>query len=167
VVTYADISSILVSRCVKCHAVDGLMGPAPEGYLLTSDQATLSPRERVRVVPGFPASSELVRRITGQSRPRMPYDGPPYLDEQEIVRIVAWVERGALTADGQAPAYPAGARIRLQGNLIDIWRLDAGVPLQVSPATRIDKSPGRGDYVEVRGRLAEGGAITVERIRRR
>ncbi len=34
-------------------------------------------------------------------------------------------------------------------------------------ATRLDKSPKTGDYVEVRGQLVDGGGIAVERIRRR
>ena len=51
--------------------------------------------ERARVVPGNPVASELVRRIRGQARPRMPYDGPPYLTDAEIDLIVAWIEQGA------------------------------------------------------------------------
>lgn len=52
------------------------MGALPEGYLLSSYAATLASGERARVVPGNPVASELVRRIRGQARPRMPYDGP-------------------------------------------------------------------------------------------
>lgn len=71
------------------------MGALPEGYLLSSYAATLASGERARVVPGNPAASELVRRIRGQARPHMPYDGPPYITDAEIDLIVAWIEQGA------------------------------------------------------------------------
>ena len=165
--TFAEIAPLLAARCVKCHTDDGLMGPAPEGYRLTSYAAALSAADRVRIVPGHPATSELVRRITGQSRPRMPYDGPPFLDEQEVNRIAAWVAGGARTPEGQPASYPLDQRLRLQGHLVDLWQLDGEVRLYLSHATRRDKVRGVGDYVEVRGRLLEDGAVAVERIRRR
>jgi hypothetical protein len=39
--------------------------------------------------------------------------------------------------------------------------------LIVDARTRIDKSPGPGDYVEVRGRIDQNGNVRVERLRRR
>jgi hypothetical protein len=142
------------------------MGPAPEGYRLTSYAAVLSSDDRVRVVPGNPAASELVRRIRGQARPRMPMDGPPYLSAEETDLIVAWIKQGARNADGRPAAIPAHARVRLHGSLSRRWALD-GLQLITSGSTRIDKSPRTGDYVEVRGRLTPDGAVVAERIRRR
>lgn len=165
--TYAAVAPLLAARCVKCHAENGLMGPAPEGYLLTSHAATVSARDRVRVVPGYPAASELVRRLKGTSRPRMPFDGPPFLEDRETALLADWIARGALDADLTPSPYPLGARIRLQGILDDATRLDDGVVLQFSSATRVDKAPRPGDYVEVRGRLGAAGRIDVERLRRR
>ncbi len=166
-VTYSDIAPILLSRCAKCHADNGLMGPAPEGYLLTTYEGTLSPRDRVRVVPGYPQVSELMRRLTGQSLPRMPFDGPPFLEVGDVDLIAKWIAQGALSADKNPAPYPVGARIRLQGTLVAVWQLDEGLPLHVDAATRLDKSPEVGDYVEVRGRLVDDGEIAIERIRRR
>ena len=40
------------------------------------------------MVPGKPEASELVRRIRGQAHPRMPFDGPPYLSDDEIREAV-------------------------------------------------------------------------------
>ena len=34
-------------------------------------------------------------------------------------------------------------------------------------STRIDKNPGPGDYVRIRGRISEDGKITAERVTRR
>lgn len=165
-VTYADVAPLFASRCVKCHTESGLLGPAPEGYRLTSYEAIIATADRVRVVPGQPAASEIVRRIRGQSLPRMPFDGPPFFSDQETALVAAWIEQGARRADGTPAAIPHGARVRLQGRLADQWQLD-GLPLLVSGATRIDKSPRTGDYVEVRGHIDAAGRVVAERIRRR
>jgi mono/diheme cytochrome c family protein len=114
-VTYADVAPILVGRCAKCHSANGLMGKPPEGYRLDSFQATLDASDRVRVVPGNPAASELVRRIRGESRPRMPFDGPPYLSDGEIRLVEQWIGQGARDAEGRPSPIPIGARVRFRG----------------------------------------------------
>lgn len=165
-VTYAHVAPIFAQRCAKCHTEQGLMGPAPEGFLLTSYAATLATRDRVRVVPGHPDASELVRRIRGQARPMMPFDGPPYLSPEEIRLVEQWVAQGAPDATGGPAALPVGAELRLHGTLDANGQLD-GLPLRIDARTRIDKAPGPGDYVQVRGRLDENGGVRVERMRRR
>ncbi|MFZ6045625.1 c-type cytochrome domain-containing protein [Pseudomonas sp. CR3202] len=165
-VTYSHVAPIFANRCVKCHSAYGLMGSAPEGLLLNSYAGILDRGERVRVVPGASSASELVRRIRGQSQPQMPYDGPPFLSDEEIQLIVDWIDQGARDADGRPAPSPVGARVRLQGILGAGWTLDS-LQLVVGPGTRIDKSPGIGDYVEVRGRWGRDGQLLVERIRRR
>jgi len=64
-VTYQHVAPIFATRCAKCHTNNGQMGPAPEGYRLSSYVSTLSANDRARVVPGNAAASELVRRIRG------------------------------------------------------------------------------------------------------
>lgn len=165
-VTYLHIAPILATRCAKCHTNQGLMGPAPEGFLLTSYESTLSARDRVRVVPGNPDASELIRRVRGQALPRMPYDGPPYLSNAEITLLETWVSDGARDANGKPASLPVGAKVRLHGILNTGWKLD-GLQLAVGNSTRIDKSPRPGNYVEVRGYLDDSGRVIVERLRRR
>jgi mono/diheme cytochrome c family protein len=165
-VTYAHVAPVFATRCAKCHTDNGLMGPAPEGYRLTSYESTLSTADRVRVVPGNPAASELLRRIKGQAEPRMPFDGPPFLDAGEIRLIESWIAGGARSASGQAAPVPIGARVRLHGILGSDRQLD-GLPLVMDSGTRIDKRPQPGDYVQVRGSLGPNGEILVERMRRR
>ena len=165
-VTWTDIAPLLATRCVKCHTDNGLMGDPPEGYRLTTHATTLNRGERARVVPGNPDASELVRRIRGQSRPRMPFDGPPFLTAAEIALVEQWVAEGARDASGAPAATPTGARVRFEGTLGPGWTLD-GLPLRVTSGTRIDKRPGPGDHVEVRGRIAANGSVVAERIRRR
>lgn len=114
-VTYADVAPILVGRCVKCHGPNSIMGRPPEGYRLDSLQHTLDASDRARVVPGNPSASELLRRIRGESRPRMPFDGPPYLDDTQIRLVEQWIAQGARDAQGKPSPVPAGARVRFRG----------------------------------------------------
>jgi mono/diheme cytochrome c family protein len=165
-VSYLHVAPILARRCAKCHAEQGLMGAAPEGYLLNSYAATIAVGDRVRVVPGHPDASELVRRIRGQAQPMMPFDGPPYLSAEEVRLIEQWVQDGARDATGLAAPVPVGAELRLHGTLGERWTLD-GLPLRVDTRTRLDKAPRPGDYVQVRGRVDASGAVRAERIRPR
>ncbi|RMI03362.1 MAG: hypothetical protein D6681_10085 [Calditrichaeota bacterium] len=164
--TYSDVKPIFHMRCVKCHNTRGLMGPPPEELILASYADILDTRERARVIPGNPDASELVRRIRGQARPRMPFDGPPYLTEEEIRRIETWITQGARDDNGNVAPLPVGARVRLHGTLTARWELD-GLPLRVTGRTRLKKGPRVGDYVQVRGRLLPDGSIEVSRLRRR
>jgi uncharacterized membrane protein len=165
-VTFADAEPILGIRCMKCHNTKGLMGPAPEGYLLTNYENALDSRDRARIIPGNPNGSELIRRIRGQALPRMPHDGPPYLSNEEIELLENWIAQGARDRMGNAAHIPIGAKVRLHGTLSGLWELD-GLSLGRNGGERIDKKPRLGDYVEVRGLVSNGGAILVERIRRR
>lgn len=165
-VNYSHVEAIFILRCAKCHSPSGLLGPAPEGYVLTSYTEVLNTADRARVVPGAADASELVRRIRGQARPRMPYDGPPFLDDEEIALIVAWAQQGARDAKGIPAELPVGSKVRLHGKLGPNWALD-GLPLQVTPTTCIDDAPQPGDYVQVRGRIQRDGALRIERIRPR
>lgn len=164
--TYLDVAPIFATRCAKCHAERGLMGAPPEGFVLTSHAQTLAHGERARVVPGNPGASELLRRIRGQARPRMPFDGPPYLSEAEIALIERWIAAGAPDSSGQPSPTPAGARVRLHGVLgapdqLDDWRFEE------APDLRRDRRPQAGDYVELRGRVGADGSVLAERLRKR
>ncbi len=164
-VTWNDVAPLFATRCAKCHADNGLMGEPPEGYRLTSHAAALASGERARIVPGRPDASELVRRIRGQSRPRMPFDAPPYLTAAQITLVEQWVQQGARDGNGTPAALPVGARVRIEGTLGRGWHLD-DLPLQVTPDTRIDDRLGPGQRAEVRGHVASDGTIVVERLRR-
>ena len=56
---YSDVAPVLLGRCVMCHVPNGIMGDPPEGYRLDSYEATVSPADRLRVVPGNALASEL------------------------------------------------------------------------------------------------------------
>lgn len=165
-VTYAHVAPLLLQRCAKCHSGRGIMGPPPEGYRLDSYAQTLAPAERVRVIPGNPQASELIRRIRGQSRPRMPFDGPPYLSEDDTRLLETWIAQGARSADGQPSPVPTGARVRLEGTLTGPSKID-DISLRIGSGTRIDKNPRIGDRVRVEAVVESDGGIRATRIRRR
>lgn len=162
---FGHVAPILLQRCAKCHSDNGIMGRPPEGLRLSSWEQVVGSGERAAVVPGSPRASELWRRVTGIARPRMPHDGPPYLDDAEIALLERWIAAGAPGPDGRKASMPTGAEVRLHGRLTGRWSLD-GLPLDVSGA-RIRKNPRVGDYVEVRGHVGRDGTIRVERLRPR
>lgn len=165
-VRYDQVAPIFATRCAKCHTEKGLMGGPPEGYRLASYADTISAADRVRVVPGNPEASELLRRIRGQALPRMPFDGPPFLTDDEIGLIAQWIADGAGDSAGSPAPVPAGSRVRLHGRLKSPDRLD-DLSLVINRSTRLDKSPAPGDYVEVRGTLDADGRVVVDRMRPR
>jgi mono/diheme cytochrome c family protein len=164
-VAFASVESIFLTRCALCHTAQGAMGAPPEGLRLDSYENILAGTDRAVVVPGAPLASEVYRRVLGYSLPRMPFGGP-YLDAEEVERIGSWIAGGARDAAGVAAPLPVGREVRLGGTLTGIWELD-GLPLQVTPETRIDDSPSIGDVVEVRGVVTAEGGVRVERVRGR
>lgn len=161
--TWPDVAPIFATRCAKCHRDGGLMGAAPQGYRLTGYDDVLASDEQVRVVPGRPEASELVRRIRGLARPRMPFDGPPDLSEAEISLISDWVRHGARNSLGEPAPMPTGARLRLRGS----QGRDGLLESLGGGGRRRDRLPGPDDDFELRGWLAPDGSIEVERLRRR
>ncbi len=102
-----QVLPILRRNCVRCHggfsagSCSGILGRCFDSY--EAIQATsFDGRE---VIPFDGGGSELVKRIRGLSLPRMPFDGPPFLTEQEIVIVESWIDAGA-----KPSAPPAGNR---------------------------------------------------------
>jgi len=89
---FSDVNRIFQARCVKCHSgtrpPDGLRLDACTGIMAGAKDGPV-------IVPGSPGKSELVRRLKGLSKPRMPKDGPPWLPDDEIAVIEKWIAAGA------------------------------------------------------------------------
>lgn len=165
-VSYSDVAPIFLQRCVKCHSDNGIRKRPPEGLRLGTREQILDGGERLAVIPGLPAASEVVRRIAGTARPRMPHDGPPWLTGEEVRVISDWIAQGAPDDAGRRAPLPVGAKVRMRGRLTGIWAID-GVPFRVDGGTRLKKRPSVGDNAEVRAVVAPDGSLVATRVRRR
>ena len=163
-VTFADVEPIFMKRCVKCHKDNGKMGAPPEGLRLDSYANIVMGSERLVVLPGNAGLSELARRIEGKSQPRMPFDGPPYLDADDIRLINQWIRQGAVDKDGNLPPDAAGRFVRFRGEMTGPNEID-GAEFRIGGGTRIDKSPRPGSFIELRGVVTEDGTVEATRLR--
>ena len=88
--SWADVAEIFAERCVMCHSEIG----AGRGLRLDSYEAVILGSERGAVlVPGDSDASELIRRLRGQSTPRMPFLSRT-LPPEQIELIERWVDAG-------------------------------------------------------------------------
>ncbi len=165
-VTFNEVERIFKQRCIECHSDNGKMQAPPEGLRLTSLEAILAGGDRIAVIPGNPQGSEIIRRVEGLAEPRMPLDGPPWLDPADIALLRDWIAGGALAEDGTAAPVPVGGEVRLRGILTAPDAID-GARFTVTDGTRIDDRPPVGGPAEMRGRVAADGTLLAERLRRR
>jgi mono/diheme cytochrome c family protein len=165
-VLWSDVEPIFLKGCIKCHSDNSKLGAPPEGLRLDSLSAVLQGGDRLVVLPGNPEMSELWRRITGLSDPRMPFDGPPWLPEEDIRLIHDWIAQGAPDADGVAAPIPVGAHIRLRGTLTAEAEID-GAAFTIDSGTRVDDRPRIGAKAEMRGTVQADGTVRAERFRDR
>ena len=90
--------------CIGCHTNTGRV---PAGLLnlnhdaaydsLVSVASRLKPGA-IRVVPGDPENSYIVQKVEGRSGIvglRMPFSGPPFLSDGQILILKRWIEVGA------------------------------------------------------------------------
>jgi hypothetical protein len=91
--TYADVAPIFKQHCLACHT-----GPqAADGLRLDAyAQIMAGTGKKAVVVPHKPAKSELLLRVRGQKKPRMPANGPPWLSDAQTAVIELWIQAGAL-----------------------------------------------------------------------
>jgi hypothetical protein len=86
-----DIRPILSDKCFACHGPDAANRKTKMRFDIESGA-------RVAIVPGDPAKSEIVRRISSEDTAvRMPpaYAGREKLSDREIGLVRQWIEQGA------------------------------------------------------------------------
>src|SRR5262245_47222991 len=92
-----QIRSILSDKCYKCHGPDAAERKA--GFRLDDRASATGPAEsgETPIVPGKPAGSELIARITSSDESvRMPpADAPKKLTAAEIELLKQWIAQGA------------------------------------------------------------------------
>lgn len=91
-VTYSEVAPVFQNMCVKCHS-----GERPAyGLRLDSLKGVMAGgKHGAVVVPGSPKQSELLKRVKGESKPRMPKNGPPWVSEKDTALIEKWIADGA------------------------------------------------------------------------
>jgi len=91
-----DVRPILADRCFRCHGPDAAAREA-DLRLDERDSAIRDRGERTVVVPGQPASSELIRRIVSVDKEeRMPpHDSGATLSSDEVEVLRQWITGGA------------------------------------------------------------------------
>jgi hypothetical protein len=95
-----QIHPILASRCLPCHSDEKRSGGLT---LATLDGVLAGGRSGAAIRPGSPANSLLVRRITGEVPPAMPFGGDPLAAEQ-VALIKQWIQQGARETPTSPPA---------------------------------------------------------------
>lgn len=165
-VLFPDVQPIFLKACVKCHSDNSKVGAPPEGLRLDTLENILNGGDRLAVLPGNPEMSEIWRRVVGLADPRMPFDGPPWLPEEDIRLIRDWIAQGAPDAEGVAAPIPDGGFVRLRGVLTGEAEID-GAAFVIDGQTRVDDRPRIGDQAEMRGVVQADGTVRAERFRDR
>lgn len=90
----ADVRPILVRSCLACHGFDPSTREA--NLRLDTFQGATAPRRHGQaIVPGDPASSLLIQRVTATDpHDRMPLEADPLSDE-EVQTLRTWIAQGA------------------------------------------------------------------------
>ncbi len=162
-IVYRQVARIFGQACIKCHSDNGIYDAPPEALRLDSYDAILAGGDRIVLIPGNAQASEIVRRIEGLASPRMPFDGPPWLSDEDIAIIRDWIDNGALSDDAVEAQVPVGGRVRLRGVMTAENEID-GAAFIVTGQTRIDDRPSVGERAEVRARIKQDGSLQAERL---
>jgi Protein of unknown function (DUF1549)/Protein of unknown function (DUF1553)/Planctomycete cytochrome C/NPCBM/NEW2 domain len=154
-----DVHPILAERCFACHGGDKRAGGLSlRGY----EEVLQGGRSGAVIVPGKPAESLLLRRVTADGTPVMPPIGQP-LDPAQIKVLKNWVAEGArasLTAAAAKPRWvpelsltkpglPEGNGPAVDRWLEAYWREHAVTPAAVVP----DAAFARRAYLDAWGLL--------------
>ncbi len=91
------------TACVNCHVPGGISGGllnfrAGDIYARLVNGASRQKAGAILVVPGDPDNSYLVQKLEGRSGiigQRMPFNGPPFLTDGQILVIRRWIQTGA------------------------------------------------------------------------
>jgi mono/diheme cytochrome c family protein len=106
--SWADAQKIFSARCTVCHSGKD----APLGLRLDTLEDALKGSARGPVLkPKNAKESELIRRVKGESQPRMPLIGDP-LSGEEIARLEAWVAAGLPAGEAAAPAAASPEKVK-------------------------------------------------------
>ncbi|HEY5969664.1 MAG TPA: DUF1549 domain-containing protein, partial [Chitinophagaceae bacterium] len=88
-----QVKPILNKKCIACHG--GVKAKSDFSLLFREDALKAAKSGKYPIVPGEPAKSEMIRRITEKDEEeRMPYKHDP-LTKEEISILKKWIRQGA------------------------------------------------------------------------
>src|ERR1039457_7289840 len=97
-----QVHPILAAKCLACHSQEKRSGGLSLG---TYTDALEGGRNGAAIKPGDSAGSLLLKRVTGETGPRMPLGGDP-LSTAEIAVSREWIGQGARATPTSAAAKP-------------------------------------------------------------
>ena len=108
--TFTSVRTLIVTQsdsagrtaCVQCHTNVGRnpaggLNMAGDTYAAFVNQPSRLRAGETLVIPGDPANSYLIKKLKGVgiTGVRMPFNGPPYLTDGQILVIERWIQLGA------------------------------------------------------------------------
>ena len=140
-----DIRPILSDKCYTCHGPDNSKRLSNLRFD-TEAGAKQDLGGRFAIVPGDPAKSEILRRITAaDAAVRMPLGGAP-LNSREIALLRAWIEQGGQwqkhwsLIPPQRPEFPQVFHKEWPKNGIDWFVLQRLEREGLSPSPEVDRA---------------------------
>ena len=114
-----EIAPLLTKYCTGCHnSQDAEGGLSLETYAELQSGIETAPV----VLPGQPASSRLIRVLTGLADPPMPPEDNPVPSEAEVALIHRWIEAGARGPAGTLPDVRRLRTPKIEGAAKDFHR---------------------------------------------
>ncbi len=138
-----QVQPLLAARCAKCHG----RGKASGGIAFDTSERALAAAESGEhaIVPGKPADSELLKRVTSKDESvRMPPEGKP-LSAAEVELLRAWIAEGAQWTKPwsfrplKKPALPTVKDTTWAKNELDRFVLAKLEDAGLQPSPRADK----------------------------
>jgi len=118
----ADVKPIINRKCITCHG--GVKKQAGFSLLFREEALDTTESGKPAIIPGYPAESELIRRLTVKDpEERMPYEHEP-LSKKEIQIFTDWIKQGAKW--GEHWAYVPVKETKLPGPSSSLFGLVAG-----------------------------------------
>lgn len=92
-----EVKPIFNKKCITCHG--GVKQQSGFSLLFRADALAKNKSGKPAIIPGDPAHSEMIRRLTLKDpEERMPYKHPP-LSNEEITTLKNWIKQGAVWGD--------------------------------------------------------------------
>ncbi len=139
-----DVQPILAANCISCHGPDSASRQAGLRLDRPADAAAIKNRTAA-IIPGNPAASEMITRITGRGQLMPPPSTHKTLTPAQIATLTRWVKEGAKYelhwsyVAPVRPTLPAVKNVSWARNPIDRFVLARLEKAGLTPAPEADR----------------------------